>query len=36
MPDVQEHAKEGPRSHSYKRDEGYILMTSLRSFRQRR
>ncbi|KAB0361211.1 hypothetical protein FD754_005367 [Muntiacus muntjak] len=25
MPDVQEHIKEGPRSHSYKRDEGYIL-----------
>ncbi|DAA17053.1 TPA: protein piccolo-like [Bos taurus] len=25
MPDVQEHVKEGPRSHSYKRDEGYIL-----------
>ena len=25
MPDVQEHVKEGPRSHSYKRDEGYVL-----------
>ncbi|EHB14809.1 Protein bassoon, partial [Heterocephalus glaber] len=25
MPDVQEHVKEGPRAHSYKREEGYIL-----------
>ncbi|XP_058144904.1 protein bassoon [Dasypus novemcinctus] len=25
MPDVQEHVKEGPRAHTYKREEGYIL-----------
>ncbi|XP_010613957.1 protein bassoon, partial [Fukomys damarensis] len=25
MPDVQEHVKDGPRAHSYKREEGYIL-----------
>ncbi|XP_012883565.1 PREDICTED: protein bassoon [Dipodomys ordii] len=25
MPDVQEHVKDGPRSHAYKREEGYIL-----------
>uniref|UniRef100_A0A8C6RTA0 Bassoon n=1 Tax=Nannospalax galili TaxID=1026970 RepID=A0A8C6RTA0_NANGA len=25
MPDVQEHVKEGPRAHAYKREEGYIL-----------
>ncbi|ELK15102.1 Protein bassoon [Pteropus alecto] len=25
MPDVQEHVKDGPRAHTYKREEGYIL-----------
>lgn len=25
MPDVQEHVKDGPRAHAYKREEGYIL-----------
>lgn len=25
MPDVQEHVKDGPRTHAYKREEGYIL-----------
>lgn len=25
MPDVQEHVKDGPRAHMYKREEGYIL-----------
>ncbi|XP_016058215.1 PREDICTED: protein bassoon [Miniopterus natalensis] len=25
MPDVQEHIKDGPRAHTYKREEGYIL-----------